>query len=391
MIRLGVIGLGAAGQAFLPAICGHPAFRLAAVCDARAEAAHEAGAIHGVPAFTAIPALVAAGGLDAVYVGTPTDLHPEHASRALEAGLHVLLEKPVAVTLEEALALAGLARRCGRVLLIGHSHSHDLPIRTMREIIASGRLGAPRMIHTWCFTDWVYRPRRPEELRPELGGGVTFRQGAHQFDILRALAMAPAESVRAMTFDWDAARPTVGAHTALVTFANGAVGTAVYNGYGRFQTPELTGGIGEWGFPFLPPAMPVRSQPAGSGDEIARKQARARTAIGNDAPHQPQFGLTVVSCEGGDLRQSPDGILVYSADGREEIRLPVDRSPRHLVLDEFAAAIGGAPVLHDGDHGAAITEICVAVHRSAGERREIALRHQRPEGRGDHGHALAHG
>ena len=79
------------------------------------------------------------------------------------------------------------------------------------------------MANTWAFTDWVYRPRRPEELDVAKGGGVTFRQGAHQFDILRYLCGGLARSVRAKTFDFDASRPTVGAHVAFVDFARSRV------------------------------------------------------------------------------------------------------------------------------------------------------------------------
>jgi phthalate 4,5-cis-dihydrodiol dehydrogenase len=248
----------------------------------------------------------------------------------------------------------------------------------MGEIILSGQLGQPRIISTSCYTDWVYRPRRPEELRPELGGGVTFRQGAHQFDILCALAGARATSVRAVTYDWDAARSTIGAHAVMVNFANGAVGTAIYNGYGHFQSVELTQGIGEWGQPVDPGSMSVSRRPDSAQDELARKLARARTAIRSNAPYQPHFGLTLVSCEKGDMRQSPGGVLLYTEQGRREIVLPTGRSPRELVLDEFARAIAGDTVLHTGEHGAAVTEICAAALRSARENKEIELSHQMP-------------
>lgn len=373
MIRLGVIGLGAAGQAFLPAIAGHPAFTVAAVCDARPDTVAEAAAKYGARAHARFDGLLKEGELDAVYVGTPTELHLEHARASLESGLHVLLEKPMTIRAAEAHALADLADNSRLALMVGHSHSHDLPIRTMREIIASGRLGAPRMINTWCYSDWVYRPRRPDELRPEMGGGVTFRQGAHQFDILCALAFSWVRSVKARTFDLDPELATIGAHSVTLDFANGTMGTAIYNGYGHFQTPELTGGSGEWGFPFTRPDRHPRRAAEDGTDELARKARRSRTAIRNDAPAQPQFGLTLVSCEKGDIRQTPAGLLVYTEAGCEELALPTDRSPRHLVLDEFAEAISGGPVQHDARHGAAVVAICEAVLRSAREGREIVL------------------
>lgn len=372
MIRIGIIGLGAAGEAFAGPMSRHEKVRLSAVCDLRADVRAEAAERFGVPVFDAIGDMLSGVDLDAVYVGTPTELHRPHAMQSIEAGLHVLLEKPMTVRPEDARAMARAAEARGLVLTVGHSHSHDAPVRAMREVVTSGRLGRVRMLHNLCYSDWVYRPRRPEELRPELGGGVTFRQGAHQFDILRALADDEVEAVSATLFDWDPARPTIGAHVVTLRFAGGAVGTAIYNGYGRFRSHELTGMIGEWGFPGRAGEAPPR--PSGDEEaELERKRARAKGAIRNDAPHQPHFGLTLVSCEGGDIRQSPDGLLVYDADGCEEIRLPENRSPRDLVLDEFFEAVAGRPALHDGWWGASVVEICAAAHESSATGRPVPL------------------
>ena len=111
----------------------------------------------------------------------------------------------------------------------------------------SGALGRARMIHTWNFTDWMSRPRRAAELDVGQGGGVTYRQGAHQVDILRLIGGGLVKSVRATTFDWDESRRSIGAHTIYLNFADGTAATAVYNGYGHFAGAELIGGIGEWG------------------------------------------------------------------------------------------------------------------------------------------------
>jgi phthalate 4,5-cis-dihydrodiol dehydrogenase len=112
--------------------------------------------------------------------------------------------------------------------------------------------------------------------------------------------------------------------------------------------------------------------------ELAAKRQRARTAIPASAPHQPHFGLTLVSCERGDIRQSPDGLLAYSETGREEIALANGRSPRDLVLDEFAQAIAGKPTTHTGRWGLANLEVCTAAIESSRTGREIELAHQVP-------------
>jgi phthalate 4,5-cis-dihydrodiol dehydrogenase len=379
-IRIGIAGIGAAGRAFLPAIRGHDVFRLAAVAEPVAETREAVARECGVPGFADLPSMLAGGDIDAVYIATPTELHPEHAALAFAAKKHVLTEKPMAIRLDQGQAMVTDAERAGVLLLVGHSHSYDRPIQAAREIIASGRLGRVRMINTWNFTDWIYRPRRPDELDVGQGGGVTFRQGSHQFDIVRLLGGGLVRSVRATTFDWDLARPSIGAHTVALQFEDGAAATAVYNGYGYFSSMELVADITEWGFVEpLAKRTPVRRASAGlsPAEELAAKRKRAVNAIPANAPHQPHFGLTLVSCERGAIRQSPDGLYVYSETGREEIAVPTDRSPRDLVLDEFAAAIAGrAKPIHDGRWGLANLEVCLAAIESSRSGREVELRHQ---------------
>src|SRR5260370_6681993 len=139
----------------------------------------------------------------------------------------------MAANLAKARTLVAAAAAAGVVLLVGHSHSYDLPIHAMRELIDAGELGRVRMVNTWCFTDWLYRPRRADELDERQGGGVTLRQGSHQFDIIRLLCGGAARCLRAKTFDLDPQRSAIRAHTVFIDFADSATATAIYNGYGR--------------------------------------------------------------------------------------------------------------------------------------------------------------
>ena len=379
VVRIGICGMGAAGQAFVPALRRNPGFEWVALAEPVPEQRATLASENGVAGYADLDALLRHPGLDAVYLATPTELHAAQAIQVAQAGLHVLVEKPMAPTLAEARAMAEAAERAGVVLLVGHSHSHDLPIRRMHELVASGELGAVAMANSWCYTDWVRRPRRPEELDATRGGGVTFRQGAHQFDILRLLCGGLAHSVRARSFDLDPRRRTTGAHTVWIEFANGSAATAVYNGYGRFSSMDLCGDISEWGFRQPPESRvrPASTQGLSAEEELRAKQKRSRGAIPAQAPHQPFFGLTLVSCERGDVRQSPDGLLVYGDEGVREIPLSPDRSPRELVLDEFHEAIAQQRrPLHDGRWGLATLEICVAALQSAATGTEVRLREQ---------------
>lgn len=386
-LRIGLVGFGAAGQAFVPAIEKHPGFVLAAVAEPDAalrERVHKQCStdLHPVTVHASLTGLLAQPGLDAVYLATPTELHSAQVIACAKQGKHVLVEKPMATGLADAQAMVDAADAAGIVLLVGHSHSFDLPIQAMHRLIESGRLGAVRMVNTWCFTDWMYRPRRPDELNTHLGGGVTFRQGAHQFDILRLLCGGQVRSVKARTFDWDPDRRATGAHTVMLDFANSAAATAVYSGYGGLSSIDLGFPISEWGFEQLPGQRSWARKPTGTTDpqaELQAKQKRAAHAIPGSAPFQPFFGLTVVHCEKGDIRQTPTGLRIETAQGPEDLHLPNDQSPRDLVLAEFHTAITGkAPALHDGRWGLATLEVCEAVMASSASGREVLLHHQIP-------------
>lgn len=378
VIRVGIAGLGAAGRAFIAPLKKHVAFEWVAMADPDAAVRDAAKREDCVAVYEGFDALLAHPGLDAICIATPTPLHSAQACAAAAAGLHVLLEKPMALDLVSAQAVVAAAEHHGVALVVGHSHSFDAPMRAMSELIQSGELGSVRMVQHWCFSDWMRRPRRADEFDSALGGGVTLRQGAHQFDVLRLLCGGLAKSVRAQVFDWDASRGGVGAHSAWIAFEGGASATAVYNGYGGFSTKDLCFDITEWGQHLPPGQGPKTLTPIlNAAQALQAKQARARGTIPDAAPHQPFFGLALVSCERGDIRQSPQGLLVVDAAGTREIVLPTELSPRDLVLNEWFAAITGAtPALHSGRWGLATLELCLAALESSRSARELVLHHQ---------------
>ena len=150
----------------------------------------------------------------------------------------------------------GGAKKGGVKTIVGHSRSFDAPVLRLRALIARGEFGAVRMINAINYADYVYRPRRPEELDTAQGGGAIFSQAAHQVDIVRLLGGGLVTGVRAATGAWDKTRPTEGAYAALLTFANGAFASLSYNGYGHFDSDEFQGWIGEMGLPKAPCRAP---------------------------------------------------------------------------------------------------------------------------------------
>lgn len=385
-LRLGVAGLGRGFMLMLPTLAQHPRLRLIAAADPREAARAQFAADFGGRSYATVAELCADPSVQAVYVATPHQFHVEHVTLAARAGKHVLVEKPMALSLEDCQAMIDVARENGVQLIVGHSHSFDLPYLRAREIIDSGRFGATRMINALNFTDFLYRPRRPEELDTAQGGGVVWSQGAHQVDIVRLLGGGRVRSVRAATGRWDSNRPTEGAYSAFLTFEDGAFATMTYSGYAHFDTDEFTGWTGELGqsranrrYGEARAKLQTVTTPE---EEAALKTTRtygsgAAVALCTEpAPHN-HFGLVVVSCERGDLRPMPNGVMLYGDDREMLDALPPPPVPRAEVINElYEAVVHRRSPIHSGAWGLATTEVCLAILRSAAEGREVTLSHQ---------------
>jgi phthalate 4,5-cis-dihydrodiol dehydrogenase len=380
-LRIGVAGLGRALTVMLPTFMRDPRVALVAAADPRAEARARFAADFSARTYDTVEGLCADRDVEAIYVATPHQHHARHVALAAQHGKHALVEKPMALTLDDCATMIAAARSANVHIIVGHSHSFDAPILHTRALIESGSFGAVRMIHAFNYTDFLYRPRRPEELDTAQGGGAVFNQAAHQIDIVRLLAGGRTKTVRAATGAWDPARPTEGAYSALLTFESGAFVSLAYGGYGHFDSDEFQGWIGEMGQAKTPHAR--KSQRfANPEEESDFKNARNyggaayRPPVAQDHAHQ-HFGTVIVSCERADLRPMPNGVTIYQ-DGTARLDpLPPPSVPRSEVIDElYVAIVDGKPPLHDGAWGMATLEVCLAMLTSSREGRDIALSRQ---------------
>ena len=173
-LRIGVAGLGRAFTIMLPTFRHDTRVQLVAAADPSAIARARFSSDFGAPAHASVADLCADPQVQVVYVATPHQLHREHVALAAAAGKHVLVEKPMAITLQECQAMVDACAQAGVHMLVGHSHSFDAPILRLRALVGSGQFGRVRMIHAMNYTDFLYRPRRPEELDTRAGGGVVF-------------------------------------------------------------------------------------------------------------------------------------------------------------------------------------------------------------------------
>ena len=384
-LRIGVVGLGRAFTLMLPTFVHDSRVKLVAATDPISAARQQFEADFNAPAYDSVEALCADPAVEAVYVASPHQFHADHVCMAAAHGKHVLVEKPMALTLAECTRMIDVCQSASVHLVVGHSHSFNTPIGRSRALIESGVYGAVRMITALNFTDFLYRPRRPEELLTAAGGGVIHSQAAHQIDILRLLGGGLVRSVRAHTGAWDAARPTEGAYSALLGFEGGAFATAVYSGYGHFDSDEWMNSIGEMGqLKNLDDYGSARQRLATSQDETALKAARnyggSAYTPGASPPsslaHQ-HFGPLIISCDKADLQPSATGITVYADRQKSLVALPAPVIPRIEVIDElFAAARHDQLPVHSGSWARATTAVGLAMLESARTQTEQQPLHQ---------------
>ena len=376
-LKIGIAGLGRAFAVMIPTF-RDPRIEVVAAADPRPEALQQFKRDFGGQACSSMEALCKTG-IDAVYIATPHQFHAQHCEVACSYKKHVLVEKPMALSLAECRGMIAAAKKAGVHLIVGHSHSFDAPVLHARKLVDGGRYGAVKMITAVNFTDFLYRPRRPEELDTARGGGAVFNQAAHQVDIVRLLAGGKTKSVRSMTGAWDSARPTEGAYSALLVFENGVFASLTYSGYAHFDSDEFTGWIGEMGQKKDRSSYGTARKSL-RGDELDLKTKKNYGGPAFKSPrfkHHQHFGVLIVSCEKADLRPLPEGVMVY-ADGEKRLDpLPAPRIPRAEVVDElYDAVVSGKPPLHSGPWAMATMEVCLAMLRSAREGKDIPLANQ---------------
>ena len=186
-LRVALVGCGNIGvKGHIPAYAGLPDASITAVCDADADLAKAAAELTGATVYTDFDELLAAADIDAVDICTPPWTHAELAIKAANAGKHIMCEKPIAPSLEDADAMIAAAAAANVTLMVGQTRRFDDRYRTVKEQIDAGKVGRP-----------VYVRRSERQLLPfpadawywdtSVGGGVILDIGVHAADLLRWL------------------------------------------------------------------------------------------------------------------------------------------------------------------------------------------------------------
>jgi phthalate 4,5-cis-dihydrodiol dehydrogenase len=394
-LRLGIIGLGQAGAMIIDEMRAAPdmPWTIAAGADPRDHARKRFADEFG-EAYADAAELCRLSDVDAVYISSPSSMHLDHAKAAAAHGKHIICEKPLTLSLEDAVEMIECAEKAGVVLLAGHTHSFDAPIVKMTELVKSGRIGALRAINAWNFNEFNHRPRLLSELAAT--HGPVLNQGPHHVDIVRQIGGGLVKSVRATTIP-DGVTGHEGGYVSYLEFQNRVPATIVYDGRSLFDTAELFGWVGEGGTMRDPKSNErnrrafLELMRAPEHDRAARLESGKESGryggatagqllnahAGRDRPHQPFFGLVVVSGEDAALRQSADGLYLYDKDGRQELPVPRAEGGRVAELMEMHDALTrGRKPFHDGRWGLATLEVCFGILESASTGREIAMARQ---------------
>ncbi len=358
MQRVGVIGLGWAGRQHIAAYDALPGAELVAIAGLEEPVRAALAARYGVERPVARwEELLELDGLDAVSVAVPTFLHAPIAIAALERGIHVLSEKPIARSVAEAGEMVAAARAAGRVLDVAFNHRQRGDIQKLKAVIDAGRLGRPYYAKAW----WLRRTGIPTLgswfTRADLaGGGPLLDIGVHVLDYSLFLLDNPAvEAVSASTYD--------------------LLGSA---GFGSSPTSDKTGATDASTFDVEDLATVFIRLQEGGTLLVEASWAAHRS-------DRDEFGITIYGTEGGAelivRDMEPVGSLrVFTDDDgvAAETRLTAQPGRGHeAVVEQFLERIRSGDWREaDGSGAAALAAVVDACYRSAAERREIRVEYR---------------
>jgi predicted dehydrogenase len=189
-IRTALVGCGKVGRIHAAALARLPLSQFVAVCDHSLARAQAFAQEFGVQAFDQLPEMLRAARVEALMVATPHPLHPEAAVAAAQAGVHVLVEKPLAPKVADCDRMLAAARAAGtRLGVISQRRLYE-PVQRMKQAIDAGKIGRPVLgvVSMFSWRDEAYYASDPWRGKwATEGGGVLVNQAPHQLDILQWL------------------------------------------------------------------------------------------------------------------------------------------------------------------------------------------------------------
>ncbi len=223
-VKFAVVGVRGLGRAHIKGIkLNSDIAELVCICDNVEEYAKPVAEEHGVPYYLDFYEMIKVGGFDCVILVTPDQIHREHAVAALEAGYHVLCEKPLAQTVEDCDMMVAAAKKSGKKFMTGQVCRKAPGFVKAKELIDAGEIGELFFVeseyaHDYQFMTPLWR-KDPVNLRYSIIGG-----GCHAIDLLRWIAGDPEKVMalanRKVLTDWPVDDCTI----AIMQFPNNVVG-----------------------------------------------------------------------------------------------------------------------------------------------------------------------
>lgn len=194
MIRWGLLSTANINRRLIPAIRASQRGELVAVASRSQESAESYAREWNIPgAFASYQAMLDSGEVDAVYISLPNHLHAEWSIKALEAGVHVLCEKPFAVTLDEVDAMTAASERTGKVLMEAFMYRHHPQTKIVGEWVHGGRLGEIEVVQ--ATFNFAFNTRENIRLVPEWGGGCLWDVGVYPMSFAQFVFGGPPQRV----------------------------------------------------------------------------------------------------------------------------------------------------------------------------------------------------
>jgi UDP-N-acetyl-2-amino-2-deoxyglucuronate dehydrogenase len=186
-VKFAVVGCGSIGKRHIAVLDADPDAQLVAICDLDENRAKELSDLYeGLPFFTNYQQMLSNIEADVINVVTPHALHKSMSIQALQAGFNVLVEKPMALTVEDCKEMNDVSKASGKKLWVVKQNRHNVPVRLAKQAISEGRLGKIFMVK--CDILWNryqgYYDESPWRGKIEEEGGALFTQASHFIDLL---------------------------------------------------------------------------------------------------------------------------------------------------------------------------------------------------------------
>lgn len=238
-VRVGLLAYGAIGDEHNKAVLATPGMTLTAVCDTNAE--RLAAALEISPAaktFTDATEMLDSGEIDLVVVSTPPNSHYDWAKQGLTRGIHVVLEKPMALTTDQCDELIALAKSSKLLLVVYQNRRYDLDFLTMKHLIDSGEIGD--VFHYESFVGGYSKPCSYWHSNAEVSGGAIFDWGSHFIDQILSIVPNQVAHVTGLNQKrvWD--HVTNADHAQVtITFDDGALATFINSDLSAARKPKF--------------------------------------------------------------------------------------------------------------------------------------------------------